>query len=190
MNKEKYRELEAKIEAEGPDPSDNAALLEYIKHLEQRIRDIERPKSLGPHIETKEEKAAQDKIVEDFIKDAKAKFSVVHNDVPPVDRNARVLVSGAPVPEDYGHTEINPATGMQKEYIVLTSEERSKGYVRPVRRAYKHLKCGAITTMALSIAQTMARDPGFYSGGYCATCKTHFGNEEFSWPEDGTQVGS
>jgi hypothetical protein len=107
-----------------------------------------------------------------------------------VDRSARVLVSGEAVPADYSHTQINPSTGMQKDYIVLTAEERAKGFVRPVRRAYKHIVCGNETRMALSIAETMARDPKFYQGGYCATCCTHFPNDQFVWPDDGTQVGT
>lgn len=107
-----------------------------------------------------------------------------------VDRTARVLVSGEAVPEDYSHARIEPSTGMQKDYIILTSEERNKGFVRPVRRSYKHLPCGGITTMALSIAETMARDPKFYQGGFCAACRSHFPNSQFVWPDDGSQVGS
>ena len=105
-----------------------------------------------------------------------------------VDRSARVLVSGEPVPEDGSHKNINPSTGMQLDYIVLTAEERAKGFIRPVRRSYKHLVCGHNTTMAQSIAETFARDPGFYSGGYCATCRTHFPNDQFVWTDDGSQV--
>lgn len=48
------------------------------------------------------------------------------------------LVSGEPVPEDRSHTEINPRTGMQKDYVVLTPEERAKGFVKPLRRSYMH----------------------------------------------------
>jgi hypothetical protein len=107
-----------------------------------------------------------------------------------VDRSARVLVSGEAVPEDDSHKQIDSSTGMQKDYIILTAEERAKGFIRPVRRSYRHLPCGNITTMALSIAETYARDFGFYSGGYCATCRTHFPNEQFVWLDDGTQVGT
>lgn len=111
-----------------------------------------------------------------------------------VDRNARVLVDGSPVTED--HREIDPKTGLQKDYVVLTPEERAKGFERPVRKSYKHLKCGGVTTMAQPIAETLARDPGFYSGGFCAYCKTHFPIEtygqdgEFVWLDDGSKVGS
>ncbi len=88
------------------------------------------------------------------------------------------------------HREIDPKTGMQRDYVVLAEEERKKGFVRPVRRSYVHKKCGGTTTMALTIAETLARDPNFYSGGYCAHCRTHFPNEELFWPDDDTQVGS
>ena len=37
------------------------------------------------------------------------------------------------------HLEIDPATGMQKDYVVLTAEERAKGFVRPVRQSYVHV---------------------------------------------------
>ena len=107
----------------------------------------------------------------------------------PVDRSARQLSGGGPVTDD--HREINPATGQQKGYVVLTEAERSKGYVRPFRDAYRHAKCGAITTMSRDIAATYARDPYFYSGTFCTTCRGHFpvGEDgEFTWYEmDGTE---
>jgi hypothetical protein len=108
-----------------------------------------------------------------------------------VDRSARVLTDGSPVPEDQSHTQINPATGQQKGYVVLTAAERSKGFVRPYRDAYRHLKCGHITTMGRSISETYARDPYFYSGTFCCHCRAHFpvGEDgEFTWYEmDGTE---
>lgn len=116
--------------------------------------------------------------------------------VPPVDRSARILVSGAPVPEDYSHTELKE-NGQQKDYIVLTASERSKGFVRPYRDAYRHLKCGKITTMSRAIAETYARDPHFYTGTFCTTCGSHFPigeTGEFVWYEmngtEGPKVGT
>lgn len=84
---------------------------------------------------------------------------------------------------------IDPETNMQMSYLVLSDEERAKGFVRPVRRTYKHLKCGGSTTMGVTIAETYARDPKFYGGTYCATCSDHFPvgeNGEFVW--DGTDI--
>lgn len=113
----------------------------------------------------------------------------------PVDRSARQLSGGGSVTED--HREINPTTGQQKGYIVLTDAERSKGFVRPLRDAYRHAKCGAITTMSRDIAATYARDPFFYSGTFCSTCRGHFPvgeNGEFTWYEndgsEGPKVGT
>lgn len=42
----------------------------------------------------------------------------------------------APTPD---YREIDPATGMQKGYLVLCPEERAKGFVRPVRTTYRHV---------------------------------------------------
>jgi hypothetical protein len=169
------------------------------------------------------------------------------------------------------------ADGQQNKYAVLSDEERAKGFVRPVRRSYKHVGarpthpvrdlspeetaryqqfgyvqfeaypcaaivdpdgptpacgypsdnerhvegadflhhflnangssvtgrfwtaaqlasgCGAVTTMAEAIAETYARDPGFYSGTFCVSCRTHLpvGEAgEFVWTDDGTRVGT
>lgn len=85
-------------------------------------------------------------------------------------------------------------SGMQEAYLVLSDEERAKGFVRPVRQSYIHEVCGAVTTMGLAIAETYARDPGFYGGTFCATCRDHFpvGAEgEFVWDDgSGQKVGT
>jgi hypothetical protein len=49
--------------------------------------------------------------------------------------------------------------------------------------------CGAVTTMALALCETYARDPSFYGATYCCTCGGHFPVAEFTWP-DGTKVGA
>lgn len=77
-------------------------------------------------------------------------------------------------------------------YLVLSQEERDKGFVRPVRRTYIHQVCGAPTTMSRAIAETYAREPGFYGATYCVTCSRHLPvglNGEFVW-EDGSKVGT
>ncbi len=101
----------------------------------------------------------------------------------PVDRSARTLADGAPITDD--HRELKP-NGQQKDYVVLSADERAKGFVRPVRRSYVHQNCGALTTMSLAIAETYARDPSFYSGTFCCACRTHFpvGEDgEFTWAD-------
>jgi hypothetical protein len=60
------------------------------------------------------------------------------NTPPPADRSATQLVSGSPVPEDGSHTNLK-GNGQQHDYVVLTPEERAKGFVRPVRNSYRHV---------------------------------------------------
>lgn len=95
--------------------------------------------------------------------------------------------------DDPGLRRIGP-DGMQDTYLVLSDAERAKGFVRPVRRTYLHLTCGAVTTMGQAIAETYARDPHFYGGTYCATCRDHFPvgeHGEFVWDDaSGTKVGT
>ena len=74
-------------------------------------------------------------------------------------------------------------------YLVLSEEERALGFVRPLRRTYRHSLCASTTVMALAIAETYARAPGFYTGTWCATCKKHRPLSEFTWL-DGSAVGS
>lgn len=107
---------------------------------------------------------------------------------PPVDRSQRQLSGGGEVTED--HREINPASGQQKGYVVLTADERAKGFVRPVRRSYVHKVCGGLTQMSQDIAETYARDPYFYSGTFCVHCRKHLPLEEFVWDGTEEQVGT
>lgn len=102
--------------------------------------------------------------------------------------NTRQLTDGSPVPEDRSHTEINPATGQQRGYVVLSPEERAKGFVKPVRHSYVHMKCGVETRMGTSLAETYARDPHFYSGTFCVGCRAHFPLKEFTWDPDGESM--
>lgn len=103
----------------------------------------------------------------------------------------RTLTDGSPVTPD--HRDIDPATGQQKAYVVLSADERAKGFVRPVRYSYVHLTCGVVTRMGQSIAETYARDPHFYSGTFCCGCRNHFpvgADGEFVWDGTTEKVGS
>ena len=74
-------------------------------------------------------------------------------------------------------------------YLVLSDEERAKGFVRPVYRAYIHHDpaCGVATRMGLALCETYARDPSFYGAIYCCGCRLHrpVGREgEFTWLDE------
>jgi hypothetical protein len=86
--------------------------------------------------------------------------------------------------------------GQQEVYLVLSEEERAQEFVRPLRKSYRHILCGSVTTMNVHIAETYARNPHFYTGTFCVSCKEHFslvdsaGLSSFVWIEDGMPVGS
>ena len=92
---------------------------------------------------------------------------------------------------------VDPKTGQHGAYWVLSEEERAKGFVRPYRNKYRHLKCGSETSMSTDIAQTYARDPKYYGATFCCCCGGHFGLKDhtkddawaFEWM-DGEPVGS
>lgn len=53
--------------------------------------------------------------------------------------------------------------------------------------------CGTVTTMGAAIAETYAREPGFYGGTYCCGCSTHkpVGPDgEFVWEGTNQRVGT
>jgi hypothetical protein len=108
-----------------------------------------------------------------------------------VDEPRRTLADGTQIYPQ--HREIDRATGMQRDYVVLAEEERAKGFVRPVRCEYVHLKCGHSTRMGQSIAESYARDPGFYTGTFCVHCRAHFpvgADGEFVWKGTQEKVGT
>lgn len=87
--------------------------------------------------------------------------------------------------------------GMNEAYLILSDEERARGFVRPVRRSYVHAAelggCGTVTTMAVPLAETYARQPDFYGATYCAGCRTHLrvgAHGEFYWDGTTEKVGT
>jgi len=176
------------------------AIVVRIKAIEQRL-DI-RDARLGPK---EADYAELDKARDELVKEIAKAVPMVN--APPVDRTQRILSSGQPVTPD--HLEIDPVSKQQKGYIVLTAQERAKGFVRPVRTAYVHIGkppegekfeypirkifpggCGTRTTMELAIAETYARDPKFYTGAFCGDCRKHFPLDQFVWEGTTEQVGS
>lgn len=101
----------------------------------------------------------------------------------------RTLSDGTQIYPEHRRLKQN---GQQEGYVVLAEEERAKGFVRPVRRSYKHLKCGGVTTMGQTLAETYARDPKFYDGTFCCHCGAHFpvADGEFVWAGTDEKVGT
>lgn len=90
---------------------------------------------------------------------------------------------------ELGHGIDDEPIEQHKTYLVLSEEERAKGFVRPVRQVYVHTKCGTETRMGLALSETYARDPKFYGATYCVGCRMHLSVDEFKW-DDGEVVGS
>jgi hypothetical protein len=95
-----------------------------------------------------------------------------------------------------GHSDHAPVP-QNEVYLVLSEEERAKGFVRPVRHSYLHAKerggCGTVTTMGQALSETYARDPSFYGATYCCGCQMHRPvgvDGEFVWTSDFLSVGS
>jgi hypothetical protein len=97
------------------------------------------------------------------------------------------LVDGSAPTAEY--RELKP-NGQQQDYLVICPEDRAKGFIRPYRDSYVHMKCGAITRMARPIAETYARNPKFYGGTFCVGCGAHFPVSEFKWCNSDEAVGS
>lgn len=90
-----------------------------------------------------------------------------------------------------GHGSDEHPVPQNEKYLVLSEDERAKGFVRPLRRAYIHVDgCGAYTNMGLALCETYARNPKFYGATYCCGCQMHRPVAEFRWVEDYEVVGS
>jgi hypothetical protein len=98
-----------------------------------------------------------------------------------------------PTDPDLGHGFDSSPGPQNKKYLVLSEEERAKGFVRPVRRTYKHLTCGTTTTMSQVIAETYAANFNFYGNTYCCHCRKHLpvgAKGEFVWYGTNEKVGT
>ena len=89
-----------------------------------------------------------------------------------------------------GHGADDVAKPQNEVYLVLSLEERQKGFVRPLRSTYTHTVCGTDTSMGLEISETYARQPSFYGSIYCVYCSKHRPVAEFVWKGTNLLVGS
>lgn len=89
-----------------------------------------------------------------------------------------------------GHGTDSEKINQHEVYLILSDEERAKGFVRPVRKSYTHTKCGTSTKMGDALAETYARDPKFYGATYCVNCQKHLPVDQFIWDGSNEKVGS
>lgn len=85
-------------------------------------------------------------------------------------------------PRDPGlRRESDTGSGQNEAYLVLSEEDRAKGFVRPYRDTYIHTMCNTRTKMGRPIAETYATNPSFYGATYCVKCRAHLPLSEFTW---------
>ena len=78
----------------------------------------------------------------------------------------------------------------QYSYPMLSDQEKSKGFVRPLRYTYFHPICSGTTMMSDEVAATFAKDPKFHVDLYCYKCKQNLKVNEFLWSGSNAHVGS
>lgn len=89
-----------------------------------------------------------------------------------------------------GHGSDTTPGPQNEAYLVLSEEERAKGFTRPYRDSYVHTVCGVLTKMGRALSETYAREPKFYGSTYCVGCSMHKPVSEFYWSKDREVVGS
>ena len=170
-------------------------VLQMVDEFGLAMRDTAKdPRSISPAALNQQREQLRDAIrrlaANDLAEEQAAAVASVAIAAASVNRTRTTLTDGLPVTPD--HRELRE-DGQQKGYVVLSAEERAKGFVRPVRQSYVHDKCGGVTTMGLALAETYARDPSFYSGTFCAICRAHFpvgADGEFTWKGTTERVGT
>jgi hypothetical protein len=95
-----------------------------------------------------------------------------------------------PLDPGLGHGTDDKPVPHNEKYLVLSEDERKRGFTRPVRRSYQHKVCGAVTTMSQALAETYAVNPKFYGATYCVSCRKHLLVSEFLWLGTNEEVGS
>ena len=72
----------------------------------------------------------------------------------------------------------------------LPQAEREEGFIRPVRRTYRHVVCDKVTSIGQGVAEMYARDPKCFGNTYCHHCQADFPVGEFAWEGTDELVGS
>ena len=77
---------------------------------------------------------------------------------------------------------------LEQDLVISGSRIKAAPKQRPVRRSYKHKRCGNVSPLAEDVAKTFAENPKAYGSLYCNACRSHYPVHEYEWP-DGTVVG-
>lgn len=85
---------------------------------------------------------------------------------------------------DYKHEEL---AGMEHPhgYHIHDDADESGPFLRPIRKSYRHILCGAITRISDTVAKNYARNPKHYSGTVCVHCGSVYPVAGFWWQDEG-----
>lgn len=79
-------------------------------------------------------------------------------------------------PDDFDYGE-QREDGQYEDYPTIDDGE----FVQAVRAYYTHTECGSRTHMSKSLAESVARNPEYYTKTYCAGCQEHVPVSEVEW---------
>lgn len=103
-----------------------------------------------------------------------------------------------PVRNSYQHVGIRPTHPLRDLTLEEAQRYKSVGYIKfeeypasdrsCVGRYWTDAQlksgCGTVTRMGVKLAETYAREPGFYGSTFCVGCGTHFPVSEFRWIDE------
>jgi hypothetical protein len=130
------------------------------------------------------------KIEEVFIDDEKFEQQIFPNIDDDKEDNFTEHLTTDPNHPKLGYGSDDKPVPQNEVYLILSEEERKKGFIRPYRDIYRHLDCGHTTIMGRELSETYARDPKFYGNTYCFHCQKHRPVSEFVWEGTTEKVGS
>jgi hypothetical protein len=160
----------------------------YWKDFNTRV--FERDIPAAWDVEPPESKVQWEEFAEDVISALRVGAVEMSINVPTSVPSLMRGVTDDPKDPRLTHGVDSEPTGQADVYLVLSDEERRKGFVRPVRRSYVCKVCKVVTTMGVAIAETYARNPKFYGATYCTGCQMHRPVSKFTWDGTDQVVGS
>jgi hypothetical protein len=93
--------------------------------------------------------------------DAREADPSVRLSVPAVDRAATATTDGRPADEVLAEQRAADGGGQHRSYLVLSAEERARGYVRPVRMSYVHVVPKVLGTLRPLTPEELARHAAY-----------------------------
>jgi hypothetical protein len=99
-----------------------------------------------------------------------------------------------PAAQRWQHQQLHlgsQSDGQQVSYMTLPPEERFRGSLDQVPKAYMHVRCRGVTLMPEDIIRTYLINPYFYgASSFCTGCGQHVRQSELVWQETGESLAT